>query len=332
MNRLKAGYCKTVNPYNQAAIYRIGLTPEAVDGFVFWTKNIGPFLKHLKEIKARGYPFIVQHTINGYPRELESRVIDYAVAVDNMKRLADEYGISTTVWRYDPIIISSLTTIDWHRDNFEQLARNLAGSTNEVVVSFAQIYKKTKSNMNQAANEFNFTWDAHEAMIEEERKKFLVDLATIAKSHSIQMKICAQKAFIEPGLIEEAHCVDVDRLESVSHELLRGDPDRLEKVSHSLMQGRVKQKGNRKECACFAFKDIGAYDTCPHGCVYCYAVQNRDKALQRYKDHNPTSEFLFAPENYTPDEGEETKLSRDISAEKLQKSSTRKDIFQEKLF
>lgn len=22
-------------------------------------------------------------------------------------------------------------------------------------------------------------------------------------------------------------------------------------------------------------KHLGAYDTCPHGCVYCYAVQNR---------------------------------------------------------
>ncbi len=46
MNRLHAGYCKMVNPYSQQ-IYSVDLTPENVDGFVFWTKNIGPFLKHL---------------------------------------------------------------------------------------------------------------------------------------------------------------------------------------------------------------------------------------------------------------------------------------------
>ncbi len=41
MNRLRAGYCKMVNPYNRRAI-RVSLLPENVDGIVFWSKNIGP--------------------------------------------------------------------------------------------------------------------------------------------------------------------------------------------------------------------------------------------------------------------------------------------------
>ncbi|HEY6540039.1 MAG TPA: DUF1848 family protein, partial [Ktedonobacteraceae bacterium] len=56
------------------------------------------------------------------------------------------------------------------------------------------------------------------------------------------------------------------------------------------------------ECGCFASRDIGEYDTCPHGCVYCYAVQNRDLALRRYRAHDPASEFLFAPEHTQSDE------------------------------
>ena len=59
--------------------------------------------------------------------------------------------------------------------------------------------------------------------------------------------------------------------------------------------GKVKLQGNRKECGCFASRDIGAYDTCPHGCVYCYAVQQRDVALRRFKEHDPGGEFLFPP-------------------------------------
>jgi len=91
MNRLRAGFCKMVNPYGRQ-VYTIQLTPEQVDGFIFWTKNIGPFLAYLPEVQARGYPFIVQHTITGYPRELEFRVINYARTVEYMKELADRYG------------------------------------------------------------------------------------------------------------------------------------------------------------------------------------------------------------------------------------------------
>ena len=54
----------------------------------------------------------------------------------------------------------------------------------------------------------------------------------------------------------------------------------------------AKQKGNRPGCDCAASRDIGAYDTCPHGCVYCYAVQNRPRAQARFKAHDPDSPML----------------------------------------
>jgi len=281
VNRLRAGYCKMINPYGRQ-IYTIDLSPDAVDGFVFWTKNIGPFLKYLPEIQARGYPFIVQHTINGYPRELEFRVINYTHTIEHMKKLEGEYGPDVAIWRYDPIIISSLTPVDWHRRNFETLAQSLEGTTNEVVVSFGQIYKKTRRNMEWASREFAFTWSEHEAMAWDDVRELVTELAHIASSHRMQLRVCSQQTLLVPGTIEEARCVDADR---------------LERVSGKSILGKTRQKGNRKECGCFASRDIGEYDTCPHGCVYCYAVQNRDLALKRYKAHDPTSEFLFAPEH-----------------------------------
>jgi hypothetical protein len=33
--------------------------------------------------------------------------------------------------------------------------------------------------------------------------------------------------------------------------------------------------------------------------VYCYAVQNRELAQGRFKQHDPLSEFLFAPASGT---------------------------------
>ncbi len=278
INRLRAGYCKMVNPYN-GQVYTIDLSSESVDGFVFWTKNIGPFLKHLPEVQQTGIPFLVQHTINGYPRELEFRVINYSRTVEHMKRLAGDYGPECLVWRYDPIIFSSHTDYIWHLKTFTMLAKLLEGTTDEVVVSFAQLYKKTVRNMENAAREYGFTWEDHKSweLVREKGRKLVDELAKVALAYGMDLKICSQKEFLVDG-IEEAHCIDAERLERSA-----GAP----------FTYRMKQKGNRKECGCFVSKDIGEYDTCPHGCVYCYAVNNRDLALSRYQEHDVSSEVSF---------------------------------------
>lgn len=279
MQRLHAGYCKMVNPYGRQ-IYTVDLTPAAVDGFVFWTKNIGPFLKYLPEIQRRGYPFLIQHTITGYPRELEDRVLDAAHTVASLRSAADTYGPEVPIWRYDPILLTSLTPADWHRRNFAALARSLQGATDEVVVSFAQVYKKARRNLDLATRVSGFSWSEHEATEPEAARALIADLAGIAAEYGMQLTICSQKALHTPGVTQEARCVDAARLERVS-----GKP----------LLNRIKLKGNRQECGCFASRDIGEYDTCPHGCVYCYAVLNRELALARYKQHDPDGEFLFPP-------------------------------------
>ena len=314
MNRLREGSCKMVNPYGRQ-VYDISLKREDVDGFVFWTKNIGPFLKYLPEIRERGYPFVVQHSINGYTRELEFRVIDYSRTVEHMHTLAREYGPRVAIWRYDPIVFTSLTPPDWHRDNFAKLAQALEGTTDEMVISFAQIYRKTRRNMDWAANEFKFDWHDHETIVEEHGRDFAVELFHIAKEHGMQLKICSQKAFLVPGVVTEARCVDAERLNEVAKWFGLATEEKIEGKSH---------KGNRKECACHASKDIGEYDTCPHGCVYCYAVQNRDIALQRYKEHDLKGEFLFKPRDVVLAESGEGEASQFIAVDMVT-ASARKD-------
>ena len=82
LNRLEAGFCRMANPYNKNQRFVVSLRQEDVGGFVFWTKNIVPFIDGLDKVNELGFPFIVQYTINGYPRALESRVVDAARSIE----------------------------------------------------------------------------------------------------------------------------------------------------------------------------------------------------------------------------------------------------------
>ena len=91
MDRLRAGHCRMVNPYG-GQVHDVDLRPGAVDGFVFWTRNLEPFLGHLSEVRDRGYPFVVHQTITGYPRALDASTIGAARAVDHLRRVGQRFG------------------------------------------------------------------------------------------------------------------------------------------------------------------------------------------------------------------------------------------------
>lgn len=278
MARLAAGYCLARNPFS-AKTYRVSLRPEEVDGIVFWTKNIGPFLASLPEVKERGFPFLVQHTINGYPRALETSVLDWRRSVENAREVAATFGAKTLVWRYDTIVFSSLTPASFHLDNFGRLAEALRGATDEVVISFAQLYQKTRRNLDAAASALGFTWWDPPAA---EKMALETELVKIARSNGMQLTLCSQKELLVEGAAE-ARCADARRLELVAGKTIE-----------------ARLKGNRAPCGCFETRDIGDYDTCPHGCVYCYAVRSPELAADRFRRHDPAAELLFPSERKAP--------------------------------
>src|SRR5689334_5706784 len=146
-----------VNPYGRQT-HRIDLSPAAVDGFVFWSRNPGPFGQAFEAVAARGNPFMIQMTVTGYPRPLESNVLETERAVDQIRLLAERWGPRAVVWRYDPIVLASLTDAHWHRANFARIAEALKGRTDEVVFSFLQPYRKTTRNLDAAASLHRFGW------------------------------------------------------------------------------------------------------------------------------------------------------------------------------
>jgi hypothetical protein len=269
MRRLVAGYALVANPYGGKP-YRVSLAPGDADGFVFWTRNIGPLEPHLRDIAARA-PFMVQFTVTGYPRALEPGVIDSRLAVEQIVKLTSRFGPRAAVWRYDPIIETSLTPAAWHLENFPRLAGMLQGHVDEAVISFAQIYAKTRRNMKIAARDHGFTWRDPEA---DEKRVLAAELARIAASHGMRLTICSQPDLAAEGT-EPARCVDAGRLSDIAGRKIE-----------------AKVKGNRPGCQCHESRDIGAYDSCPQGCAYCYAVSSRDRAKRFLTAHDPAAQGL----------------------------------------
>lgn len=271
MNRVSAGYCLVRNPYD-GRFHRISLERRHVDGFFFWTKNIGPFLPRLRVLDEQGYPFVVHHTITGYPKELQPTVVGAERAVEHLRSVAADYGGRTAVWRYDPILLTDMTDWDFHRANFARLAQALSGITDEVVVSYAEMYRKTERHLEQAAARHGFHWFNPSAG---EKREFLTELSQIARTHEMHFSLCAQRQYLGPG-INDACCIDVGRLADVS----------------GIRLAEVKPGHRGRQCGCNQSRDIGAYDTCAHGCVYCYAVNEPPEARRFQRQHDPCSESL----------------------------------------
>lgn len=254
---LANGEVMVANPYGGKP-YRVALTGDGVNAYVFWSRNMRPFRDNLKTLANLGLPFMVQYTATAYPRLLESSVIHAEQAIADIRDLSQKFHPRAVVWRYDPILFTDLTDADFHKANFAELAAKLSGAVDEVCVSFAQIYRKTRQNLGYIAARHNFAWRDPDWP---EKQALLDELRTIAADHALRLTICSQAV----ALGDPAQCIDAHRLSDIAgYEIV------------------ARQKGKRSDCLCAESRDIGAYDTCPHGCVYCYAVRDRKRALSKY--------------------------------------------------
>ena len=258
--RLGAGFAHVKNPYGGAP-YRVSLAPADVDGFVLWTRNIKPLLPDLGAVAARA-PFMVQFTITGYPRPLEPHVIDAEAAIAQVQALRAQWGPRAVVWRYDPILISSLTPAEAHRAGFARLAAALRGRVDEVVVSVADLYRKSARNLAAAARQHGFAW---RDPAPEEKCALIGELTAIAAEHGMRLTLCTEPDLTSTSA-KPARCIDAHRLSDIAARPIL-----------------AREKGNRAGCLCAESRDIGAYDTCAQGCVYCYAVQDHASAAKRIK-------------------------------------------------
>ncbi len=270
MRRIQEGFAGVVAPYG-AKRYLVSLAPQDVDCFVFWSKDFTPFVPHLDTLDRLGYRFYFNYTLTALPGVFETDV-DKTEALETLQYLGERYSPRHINWRFDPIILSNITDADFYLDNFERLAAQLAGRVERCYFSFVTEYEKVKRNLFP----LRAGQDIHLLPARPQEKIALAErLAAIADRYGIQMYSCCGDYLLGPR-IHKGHCIDGALIEQLF-----------------FPQGFAHQaKPTRKECGCTESIDIGAYDTCPHGCLYCYANANKFMADSAFRRHDPDSAFL----------------------------------------
>ncbi len=260
MQRVREGYARYNNPLNTTQICTVSLRPENVHAIVFWSRNYAPMIGNLRHLIEKGYNYYCHLTITGLPRELEVRTPPLSFVVETVDRMVDILGNKRVIWRYDPIVMSELTTPDWHESRFMEIARQLEGKVERCYISFLDFYAKTQRNMADAARSLKIYQPSAAQMLDVAER-----LAKVAVRYGIQVYSCAED-FLVGGTIKQGACIDKNLLDELF-------PDKTRMMA-------VKPK--RPGCHCYESRDIGAYNTCLHGCRYCYAVADHSAASTNF--------------------------------------------------
>lgn len=281
INRIREGYCIVPNPFNSKQLSRIDLTPKNVDMIVFWTRNPKPLFPYLKELDQLGYKYYFQFTLMNNPKIIETNKLPFETAIKNFQELANLIGKDKVIWRYDPIILSNITNLEFHLIQYQNIAEMLSKYTFRSVISIIDNYVKTNHKLKIITQEHNvefFNWDQSQG----EFQKLLLEIAKIAKENKLEIFSCSETIDLEKYGIQHGKCIDDEYINQVFG---------IE-VSHK------KDHSQREACGCVLSRDIGMYDSCLFGCQYCYATRNFDQAKENYQNHNPLSPSLIGNYNF----------------------------------
>lgn len=268
MNRVRAGWCAVPNPFNSKQVSRVGLSPEEVDAFVFWTREPRPMLPYLQEIEDRGYKFYFQVTLLDYPRLLHPNCPTAEAGISAIQELSAIIGADRIVWRYDPIILNEQLSVGFHAQKFGHLAEELRGCVRHCVFSTVEIYRKNRTRL-QALRVLAGDHEDYDTVIRQ--------MVEIAREQELPLKCCSPPSQRRlPAAVEKGACVDPVILNGM------GVPT----------SGKT-DPGQRDNCGCRPSRDIGMYESCSHGCVYCYATNAPQQAWENMGKHDPASPSML---------------------------------------
>jgi len=285
LNRLKQGFVMVRNPMNPQMVSKIRLDPDIIDCIVFWTKNPRDMMDKLDQLKR--YPYYFLFTITSYGPDLERHLPGKEKIIDTFIELSGKIGKERVIWRYDPVLLSDTIDDNYHYCHFNHIAGRLESYTEKCIFSFLDMYKKCERNLKG----FNIkTLDADDMF------RLAKMLKQIAAGYHIELTTCAEDIDLSTPGIPHGKCIDDELIGNIC-----GYPLDVKKDKHQ-----------RKTCRCVESVDIGAYNTCPHICLYCYANSDARTVKRNMALHNPDSPLLFGQLS-----GEEKVVERKIESLKI---------------
>lgn len=224
--------------------------PERTHTVVLWTKNARNLLEHGALGEAcRQYALYMHFTISGMGgTRLEPNVPPWQEMTQLLGPLVDYVGKPERVRiRFDPIVHLRFSDggAFCNLESFEPIAAEAhkRGIT-DFSISWMDAYKKVVSRLRNH--------EISDVPISPSKWKKEFDwLQRKASQYSIRLRGCCV-----PGM-PVSRCIDGELL-------TRLHPEKLPCSTK-------KAKGQRAACGCTESFDIGWYNPCPHGCLYCYA-------------------------------------------------------------
>lgn len=265
-NRIKERYVLVPNPYNSKMISRISLDPAVVDCIVFWSKNPAPMLEKLDKLKEYNYYF--QFTLNPYGPDIENHLPAISKRIDTFKRLSDRIGKEKVIWRYDPVLTNETYTPGFHKEKFAEFAYELKEHTEKCMLGFIDHYQHIRT----AVGRFNI-----QPLLKADIEEMAVSFKKTVDTCSIQLDTCTVKVDLTHLGIPGGLCIDNQLVERIA-----GYPISVR-----------KDKNQRDICRCAESIDIGTYESCLNGCIYCYAIKgNYNTVKYNLNKHDKKSPML----------------------------------------
>ena len=262
MNRYREGFLDVRNPFYPKLVHRINF--DNVDLILFCTKNPLPIIPYLKEIDK---PIIFHVTITPYKEDIEPNVIDKKKVIEAVKEISRILGKEKVIVRYDPIFISDKYNVDYHKKAFQKLCKVLNGYINTIIVSFIDDCKNVRNN--------RYTLKLKE-LTEDDYKEIGTSFSKTASENNIKVQTCFEKRNLCEYGFTKGECLSHDMAFKLTGKTYKSWKARKEKL-----------------CNCVEMVDVGAYNSCPHFCKYCYANFDEKIVNKNMLKHNPQSSLLI---------------------------------------
>lgn len=250
LDRLKKETVTVANPFNAGLQRHVSLKKEDVEAIVFWTRNPHSFSNCLDFIDRKGIPYYFLFTVNDYPACFEPERPDLHTVISALKQLYGRIGKQRIIWRYDPIVLSPGTPVDFHKRNFSELAQSISPFSFRVIVSFLDWYPKVTRRFKQKNIPVQDIREYPGKIME------ITEFAkSVAEQYGLEIQSCAEGPINVTNPLRNGKCIDEQLL------------NRL----FGLNLVYKKDRHQRPYCRCHQSVDIGTYKTCRFRCLYCYA-------------------------------------------------------------